>query len=130
MQTTVGEYESLARASPSPVTRVSRRQGGGGLFQFSGIDFLPHGEWSEFIPLSSNCVRGALRHPMAFGNLEAGVRSCQEKSKGRTAGSDEWETTGLICKELPPWGPCRRNLVWSFKKVSCPSEVLEGRERG
>lgn len=32
---------------------------------------------------------------MEFGNLEAGVKSCQKKSKGRTAGADEWETTGL-----------------------------------
>lgn len=42
-----------------------------------------------------NCVRGAFRHPIEFGDLEIGVRSYQEKSKGRTACADKWETTRL-----------------------------------
>lgn len=63
---------------------------------------------------------------MAFGNLEAGIRSCQEKSK--VARADEWETTGLYmekaahllnkakgpCFLWPPCGPCRRNVIWLF----------------
>lgn len=73
MQTAQRYYRHLASSSLPPITRAERGKVQEGFCSFGALTFCSHGERCSCISLSSNCLRGALLHPLETGNQRTGV---------------------------------------------------------
>ena len=73
MQTAQRYYRHLANSSLPPITRAERGKVQEGFCSFGALTSCSHGERCSCISLSSNCLRGALMHPLETGNQQTGV---------------------------------------------------------
>ena len=72
-QTAQRHYRHLANSSLPPITRAERGKVQEGFCSFGALTSCSHGERCSCISLSSNCLRGALMHPLETGNQWTGV---------------------------------------------------------
>ena len=73
MQTAQRYYRHLASTSLPPITRAERCKVEEGFCTSWALTSCSHGERCRCISLSSNCLRGALMHPLEIGNQRTGV---------------------------------------------------------